>query len=80
SGLPIVCSDIRGNSDLVENEKNGYLSSPNYEADFSNNIKLILENEKLLNVIIENNTNIIKKFSTESVTGYMKDIYCICDI
>ncbi|SHK32715.1 Glycosyl transferases group 1 [Anaerobranca californiensis DSM 14826] len=28
SGLPIVCSNIRGNSDLIEDGKGGYLIEP----------------------------------------------------
>lgn len=28
SGLPVVCSEIRGNTDLIEDGKGGYLVEP----------------------------------------------------
>ena len=38
SGLPIICSNIRGCRDLVEEEKGGYLCAPQSATEFKNAI------------------------------------------
>ena len=75
SGLPIICSNIRGNNDLVTNKRNGYLCNVNSDLEFSYNINLILNNKKMLSEIKENNMRDIKKFNQESITKHMKQIY-----
>lgn len=35
NGLPIVCSNIRGNVDLIENGKGGFLCNPNSAEEFA---------------------------------------------
>lgn len=40
SGLPIVCADIRGQVDVVNNDVNGYLYETNNEKQFENAIRL----------------------------------------
>lgn len=77
SGLPIVCSNIRGNTDLVNNKQNGYLCNPDSDIEFTNKIKLILEDENLSKLISKNNLKSIKKFDKELINEYMKMIYDI---
>ena len=49
SGLPIVCSNIRGNSDLVQNELGGYLCNPTDFIKFADCLDILLNknNEKI---------------------------------
>ncbi|ARK32455.1 glycosyltransferase family 4 protein [Halalkalibacter krulwichiae] len=73
SGLPIVCSDIRGNNDLIEDGKGGYLVKPDDINGFSNAIKKIFKAEDLRYGSI--NLKEVKKYSYESVIKQIKKIY-----
>lgn len=64
AGLPIVCSDIRGNKDLIQSEKGGLLCNPKDYSGFSNGIKYLLENTD--NTYGDFNKNYIKKFSIQN--------------
>ena len=75
SGLPVVCSRIRGNTDLIEDGLNGFLCDPMNPSEFSNAILLLSDNCSLRREISENNLSDIKKFSLESVSTMLKDIY-----
>ncbi|MGN1051182.1 MAG: glycosyltransferase, partial [Acutalibacteraceae bacterium] len=43
--LPVVCSDVRGNCDLIKNGKGGYLCDKNSPADFAEKITLLMNNK-----------------------------------
>ena len=69
-GIPIVASDCRGNRDLVENNKNGYIIKINDNEDFVNKILLIKEKKiKIKNIKIN------EKFQLDNVMKEMKKIY-----
>lgn len=61
-GLPIVASNVGGNSELVINDKNGYL------IDDKNSNQLNKYLQKLLN-----NTDLIKKMGNESYKLFLKE-------
>jgi len=44
AGLPVVCTDVGGNGELVENSVNGYLTPPNDENGMASAIASIIEN------------------------------------
>ena len=71
--LPIICSDIRGNRDIVENEKNGIL----IKKEKNYNLKLILNKilKKKKNSIKIFNESIIKKINIKVINKIMKKIY-----
>lgn len=73
AGLPIVCSRIRGNVDLIEDEKNGYLVEPYDFKGFKNSMEHIssypLENLKIMN------NNIMQNFDIIHVNEKMNEIY-----
>lgn len=72
AGLPVVCSDIRGNSDLIEDGKGGYLVKPDDAEGFAEAIgKTILEcvSMGLSNALI------IKHFDFKRVRENMKNLY-----
>lgn len=62
SGLPIICSDIRGNRDLVETNKNGFLFKLTSDAEFSTYLNSLLENELEYKRISENNKEKSKNY------------------
>lgn len=74
SGLPVVCSNIRGNMDLIENGKGGFLSKSNDVEDFKAQIlKLLLQED--ISEYGEFNKNRIKLYSLENVLKIMIEIY-----
>ena len=72
SGLPILCSRIRGNTDLID-EKGGRLFNP-YSIDECIAALHNLQKEEL-NVLGKENSNKIKQFSATSVIKCMKKLY-----
>lgn len=45
SGLPVICSDIRGNRDLLENEKGGVLVEGHKVEDYVKALEWMVENK-----------------------------------
>lgn len=77
-GLPIVCSNIRGNADLIEEGKGGYLADPSNIEDFVQKIGLCLKEKDNLNRMKEYNLNKIKEYSIETVLREMSNVYKNC--
>ncbi|HCS76055.1 MAG TPA: glycosyltransferase family 1 protein, partial [Clostridiales bacterium] len=74
-GLPVVCSDIRGNRDLIEDGKGGFTVEPEDVAGFSKSIKLLLEDASLGESLGYYNKSKIKSYDTKIVLEKMKNIY-----
>lgn len=75
SGLPVVASNIRGNSDLIDDGKGGYLVDPTNAESFSEKINTLFVEEKLRGQFVQHNKNVIKNFSIENVVSRMRVIY-----
>lgn len=75
SGLPIICSDIRGNNDLINNNINGFLCDKNSINEFKDSIEKIIINEDLNKKFVQNNQKDILKFDIENVMQKMNKIY-----
>ena len=75
SGLSVVCSEIRGNCDLIQSEKGGYLCAPSNMDDFYKYIKELVENREKRNEMSKYNKEFIRKFGVDVVKENMKDIY-----
>lgn len=73
AGLPVVCSRIRGNVDLVKDEVNGYIVDAKDVNAFKERIEKIVRQNT--DDIRENSKKTIKKFDSEEVICQMKDIY-----
>ena len=76
AGLPIVCSNTRGNTDLIEDGKGGYLVEPDDVEGFAYNINRIANSTLLLRekMSIENHST-IKQFDINNVLLKMINIY-----
>lgn len=73
SGLPVICSNIRGNTDLIEDGKGGYLVVPNDINGWSASIrKMISQNNKSMNDV---NIQNIQKFDLNHVLKQIKSVY-----
>ena len=75
AGLPVVCSNIRGNVDLVKNGENGFLCNVTDVNDFAEKIRILASNRELCKEISEKNKKIIQNFGKEIVGQKMKRIY-----
>lgn len=75
AGLPIICSQIRGNTDLIENGKGGYLVKGNSVKEYADSINKILGNKKISRYMGEWNKKRIKMFDQHLVQKSMKEIY-----
>ncbi len=75
SGLPVVCSDIRGNRDLVENGKNGFLIKQNSLEDYIEKIKILIDDSELRKHMGNYSRLLVRDYDIKSVRKEMKDIY-----
>ena len=75
TGLPCVVSNIRGNTDLIEPGKGGYLCATTDTNEFSRLIIDIINNPDLAKSMGEVNLNTIKKFEASVVMDEMTQIY-----
>ena len=74
-GLPCVASNIRGNTDLLENTEGGFLCDPQDVSEFAEKINLLGTNVELREKMGRTNLITIQKFSTEIVIKEMQNIY-----
>lgn len=74
-GVPIIASKIRGNVDLVENQKGGLLFEPNDEVELSRQIEFLIKNEEIRNEMSHFNREQSKKYSVGNVHKIMNQIY-----
>lgn len=75
SGLPCIASNIRGNSDLLVDNRGGYLCPSLDIKMFSEKIIYLFQNQNLCNVMGNYNQQIIEKFNLPVVQDIMKNIY-----
>ena len=74
AGLPIVCSRIRGNVDLVEDGQGGYLFDAHDTDGFVSGMRKIITNANASKMGLINE-QMIKKFDRNVVSEYMERIY-----
>jgi glycosyltransferase involved in cell wall biosynthesis len=75
SGLPVVCSNIRGNTDLIIEQKGGFICSPTDANEYKSNIKKLLESTKLRKKYGGFNAEWVKKFDINNVLPLINSIY-----
>jgi glycosyltransferase involved in cell wall biosynthesis len=75
AGLPCVVSKIRGNVDLIEEEKGGFLLSPSDVQNFAKYINILVMDQTLRRNMGLYNLQKVKSFDVESVKLKMKKIY-----
>jgi len=75
SGLPIVCSNIRGNSDLVIDGKGGFLIDPNSIVGYAQAIARLYKSDATRRGFVQYNSNIINNYSVDSTERELSRIY-----
>lgn len=75
SGLPIICSDIRGNNDLIVNGKGGYLVKPTDINMFAQVIAKIICDIKLCLQMGLYNKEKIEQYDIDIIKNKLAEIY-----
>lgn len=75
NGLPVVCSNIRGNSDLIENGKGGYLANPRNIMEFCEIILGFSKDYDLCRKLGKYNQDFIKSYSIKNVIRDLNRVY-----
>lgn len=74
-GLPVICSRIRGNIDLIKNGEGGLLFDPSNPEELADKIKILLSDEKRMLEMSNNNLKNITKYDISKIKLDMKIIY-----
>lgn len=75
AGLPVICSDVRGNRDLIVNGKGGFVIDKYNIEGFSKAIKDLLYNEKDIETMRDFNRKKIAEYDMNIVDKKMSEIY-----
>lgn len=75
SGLPIVCSDIRGNNDLLQDGDGGYLFESDNLVDLVDQLKKILSEQEKYASFAQFNQTYVKRYSLENVLEELEKVY-----
>lgn len=75
SGLPIICSNIRGNVDLIDQNLGGMLFDHSDISDLAIKINQLVINQNLRKTYGEYNVRKVEKFDLESVLRIMHSVY-----
>ena len=75
TGLPLIVSNCRGNRDLVEDGKNGYIAENSAVDEFIVAITRILDDTVLYKQLSQCSLISSEKYSLERVEVKMKEIY-----
>lgn len=74
-GLPVLCSKIRGNTDLIEQDQGGFLYHPKDSIGFAQGLINLAKNHELRRTMKDFNIKAVKRFSKEHVIKLMKNNY-----
>ncbi|WP_214793203.1 MULTISPECIES: glycosyltransferase family 4 protein [unclassified Exiguobacterium] len=74
-GLPVICSKIRGNIDLIQSGEGGLLFDPNNPEELAYKIKKLLDDEKKMLEMGNNNLKNITKYDISKIKLDMKIVY-----
>ncbi|MDR1107287.1 MAG: glycosyltransferase family 4 protein, partial [Treponema sp.] len=75
SGLPVVCSKIRGHTDVIKDEHNGFLFELNNPQHMVDSIVRLYNDPGLRSKMAQNNIQDAKKYSGDIAVSKMAEIY-----
>ena len=75
SSLPVVCTNIRGNRDLIDHNKGGFVVNPESVDDFAEALQKLVSNEDLRMQMGRYNNQRIITYDIHSVMKQMSEIY-----
>lgn len=79
AGLPVICSKIRGNVDLIDDRKGGYLVHPTDVDGFVQALDNLVKNHKSCRQLGLYNKRKVKNFDIKEVSKNMTNIYMNID-
>lgn len=79
SGLPVVCSRVRGNTDLIKNTKGGFLVEPEDVNGFRDALTRLAADKVLQNRFGSRNKEAVRKNDKQFIYNKMKEIYISLD-
>jgi glycosyltransferase involved in cell wall biosynthesis len=74
-GLPAVCSDIRGNRDLIEDGKGGFLVEPKNILGFTQSMEVLFKDISLREGMGKYNKDKVQEYDIGTVLDKMKSVY-----
>lgn len=75
AGLPVVCSRIRGNIDLIIHKEGGYLSPPNNTGEFANYLTELVLHPTIREKMGSFNASIITNYDIKHIGVTMRQLY-----
>ncbi|MBN3554003.1 glycosyltransferase family 4 protein [Fictibacillus nanhaiensis] len=75
AGLPVVCSSVRGNTDLIQDGQGGFLNKPTDIEGFGNSLDKLINNTEMRILMGEKNLQEIEKYDSNVVKEKMKMVY-----
>ena len=75
AGLPVIARKIRGNTDLIQAEKGGFLLEQPKEEEYDQVIRRLMASPELCDTMGKWNQKQVRKFSVEEVNAQMERIY-----
>lgn len=75
TALPCIVSDVRGNRELVDHEKGGFIAFNNTAEEYRRYLEKLIEEPRLAKEFGNYNLEKIKDYSLDSVNNKMKAIY-----
>lgn len=79
SGLPVICGDIRGSRDLIQNERGGILCNPAEAKGFAKAIRYLMDDDEKRTEMGEHNRESVKNFSLERVLEGLEEVYGVSE-
>lgn len=74
--LPVICSNIRGNIDLIDDGLGGYVIPNNTKMEYVEKMLLIIEREDHGKSFGQYNKKRVRNYDQSIVSSRMKEIYC----
>lgn len=74
-GVPMVVSKIRGNTDLIEENKGGFLCRPDDHAAMAEHIQTLLEQPELARSFVQYNLEKIRGYDRQVVAQKLRKVY-----
>ncbi|MFC6333768.1 glycosyltransferase family 4 protein [Paenibacillus septentrionalis] len=77
TGLPVICSNIRGNMDLIEEDVGGFLVNANDLNGIAQKINYLYNNRQIMEKFSLNNKKKIKNYSRKLISQKLSNVYKI---
>lgn len=75
TGLPILCTNERGHSELIKHGINGYLFNPSDKNDFNIQLQKLISSSELRQEMGQNSEMIAQKFELSNALNEITNIY-----